>query len=122
MTPELKQQWIDALRSGKYLQGKRRLRGSDTNFCCLGVLCDIVEPGEWAPFKDDAGFTHHGCLGYLPEKIQRSVRLTDSTVAHLMEMNDFGQSFGQIAAFIDECISTSPTSTPQQCSSTGETK
>lgn len=30
--------WIADLRSGKYEQGKRRLRHSDGTFCCLGVL------------------------------------------------------------------------------------
>ena len=33
--------WIAALRSGKYEQGKYRLRVND-KFCCLGVACDIL--------------------------------------------------------------------------------
>ena len=40
MNPEVKQKWIDALRSGKYEQGSERLR-SVTGYCCLGVLCDL---------------------------------------------------------------------------------
>ena len=40
MNPEVKQKWIDALRSGKYEQGSERLR-SVSGYCCLGVLCDI---------------------------------------------------------------------------------
>ena len=32
--------WMDALRSGKYEQGKGALR-RDGKFCCLGVLCDV---------------------------------------------------------------------------------
>jgi hypothetical protein len=40
MNPEVKQKWIDALRSGKYEQGSEKLR-SVTGYCCLGVLCDI---------------------------------------------------------------------------------
>lgn len=37
--------WIDALRSGKYKQGKSNLarRAGDTiEYCCLGVLCEIA--------------------------------------------------------------------------------
>lgn len=40
MNPEVKQKWIDALRSGKYEQGSEKLR-SVTGYCCLGVLCDL---------------------------------------------------------------------------------
>ena len=41
MTPELKRLWVDALRSGKYLQGFDMLRTPDNHYCCLGVLADI---------------------------------------------------------------------------------
>ena len=34
--------WVDALRSGKYPQGKSKLRSTDDKFCCLGVGCDVV--------------------------------------------------------------------------------
>lgn len=40
MDKEVKQKWIDALRSGKYQQIKGALK-SENGFCCLGVLCDI---------------------------------------------------------------------------------
>lgn len=50
MNPDIKKLWVDALRSGKYKQGRHALRSSADNFCCLGVLCDIygAEKGvEW---------------------------------------------------------------------------
>jgi uncharacterized protein YeaC (DUF1315 family) len=40
MNPQVKQKWIDALRSGKYEQGSEKLRGAN-GYCCLGVLCDL---------------------------------------------------------------------------------
>lgn len=40
MNPQVKQKWIDALRSGKYEQGSEKLR-SVSGYCCLGVLCDL---------------------------------------------------------------------------------
>lgn len=40
MDPEIKAQWVAALRLGEYQQGFDQLHPSST-FCCLGVLCDI---------------------------------------------------------------------------------
>jgi hypothetical protein len=37
-----KEQWIAALRSGDYKQGKCQLyEPLSHSFCCLGVLCDL---------------------------------------------------------------------------------
>ena len=36
----VKQQWIAALRSGEYKQGRWALR-TDSGYCCFGVLCDL---------------------------------------------------------------------------------
>lgn len=40
--------WHDALLSGKYYQGSGELRSSESHFCCLGVLCDVLEPSRWS--------------------------------------------------------------------------
>jgi hypothetical protein len=49
--------WIKALRSGKYEQGKNCLRSFDDKFCCLGVLCDIMDIPHWKlPTASDAAF------------------------------------------------------------------
>lgn len=40
MNPAIKKKWLAALRSGKYKQGKRKLRHAG-RFCCLGVLCNL---------------------------------------------------------------------------------
>lgn len=46
MKPEIKAEWVAALRSGEYQQGKDWLE-SDGKFCCLGVLCSIaVQKGD----------------------------------------------------------------------------
>lgn len=42
MKQELKNKWVEALRSGDYQQGRSVLRSHDDKFCCLGVLCDIA--------------------------------------------------------------------------------
>lgn len=46
MNKELKQKWIDALRSGRYQQGRAVLRQetpSGIYHCCLGVLADVSD-------------------------------------------------------------------------------
>ena len=41
-TKELKDSWLTALKSGKYVQGTGQLRNDYLNrYCCLGVLCEI---------------------------------------------------------------------------------
>jgi hypothetical protein len=47
MQAELKQKWIEALRSGKYEQGRGQLRDASNRYCCLGVLADVCGV-EWA--------------------------------------------------------------------------
>ena len=42
MNNNLRKRWVAALRSGEYEQGKERLRSGGDEYCCLGVLCDIV--------------------------------------------------------------------------------
>ena len=40
MNPQVKEKWVNALRSGEYSQCDGKLRSAD-GFCCLGVLCDL---------------------------------------------------------------------------------
>ena len=50
MNPEVKKKWVAALRSGDYKQGQGRLKSSENEYCCLGVLCDIYKNevgGKW---------------------------------------------------------------------------
>lgn len=42
MDAQLKAKWVEALRSGKYRQGRSTLKHSGS-FCCLGVLCDVAD-------------------------------------------------------------------------------
>lgn len=50
MNPEVKAAWLEALRSGRYEQGRSQLRNDRetdgvVRFCCLGVLCDLHSKG-----------------------------------------------------------------------------
>jgi hypothetical protein len=62
MNKEIKEKWINALRSGKYEQGKSQLRSLSNKFCCLGVLCDLYkdelkdENKTFSKFKKDSEY------------------------------------------------------------------
>lgn len=50
MNPDIKKQWVEALRSGEYKQGRNALRTGD-DYCCLGVLTDLAVRagiGSWS--------------------------------------------------------------------------
>jgi hypothetical protein len=46
MNPEIKQKWVEALRSGKFKQCRFVLRNDAGEMCCLGVLRELVSPGD----------------------------------------------------------------------------
>lgn len=85
MDANLKAQWLTALRSGEYKQGKFALRDSEGGYCCLGVLCDVIDPNGWddgdlwhAPARmltdsggDDENVAYSGHL--IPEAIAESL-------------------------------------------------
>ena len=55
MNQDIKDKWINALRSGEYRQGTGALKNSDA-FCCLGVLCDLhaKETGtRWVDYAEE---------------------------------------------------------------------
>lgn len=89
MDKELKQKWIDALRSGEYKQTKGTLR--DTNgHCCLGVLCDVAKPPEWdgerVVWFDDLWEEVNEETDELPAFLVRRWNMPDTET--LMSMND----------------------------------
>ena len=128
MNTEVKQKWIDALRSGKYEQGSEKLR-SVTGYCCLGVLCDIYaqEHNTQWEFRGDEEinpqsqdywyFDEHS--EFLPETVMNWAELKthNPTVRvdvednddednwyykdELSDINDSGYDFSQIANLIE---------------------
>ena len=91
---------VKALRGGKYAQGQGRLRYDD-KFCCLGVLCDIREPLNWDEKK-----RIHGAASALnlPGHIRTNVGLSNEDTRMLADMNDCGDSFEQIATWIEKTL------------------
>ena len=60
------QKWVDALRSGKYTQGRKALH-EDNEFCCLGVACDLYSKevsGTWVKEPDGSTGFYFMVNGY----------------------------------------------------------
>lgn len=51
---ELATRWIAALESGEYTQTHGRLKRGNS-YCCLGVLCDLVDNDAWLPDPNREG-------------------------------------------------------------------
>lgn len=101
MNFKLKDKWVTALRSGKYEQGSGRLRNGD-KFCCLGVLCDVIDPTGWNLLNswtshDNHQDNHKVSINVVPDVIQNV----------LIKMNDSPsnkRSFNDIADWIESNV------------------
>lgn len=83
-TKEIKENWLAALKSGKYVQGEGRLRREDEGICkhcCLGVLADIHPALSIS--EDGRGCTND-TYGYSAFESM----LTSDTVDELWQTND----------------------------------
>ena len=113
MKPEIKKDWVAALRDGSYEQGKGQLRNSENKFCCLGVLCDLAEQAGvvTAEYDKDDGYYYGGNNGYLPEVVREWAGLDrdDPEVQYedeydhrsLSALNDEGSTFFEIADLVE---------------------
>lgn len=110
VTHEIRAKWLEALRSGNYKQGKFGLRTGDT-FCCLGVLCDTVDPTAWVKDKTAETYTWHNRGGTLHgTEIKNLIGGLDSKAqGELVDMNDSAEddqpnptNFAEIADWIEE--------------------
>ncbi len=103
MNPEIKKQWVAALRSGKYEQGRMRLK-RDGRFCCLGVLCEILPTALSKPADClMRGRVYDEQTTELSFQLLREVGLEHPDQALLMGFNDTEvKSFAEIADYIEE--------------------
>ena len=106
-------EWIPALRSGKYAQGKRQLRVEDL-FCCLGVACDLVKERvgvEWISgrFAESESLLPKAVRLFVGidsggHKDREGTRLIGDGNADLAGLNDNGASFLEIADVLAEYL------------------
>lgn len=130
MKEDVAKQWVEALRSGEFKQGRGRLKreafdpdgsGAQMGYthCCLGVLCEIIGaketqmPGGSIAFGDGADIR----VGDLPMGILREVGMGSSSgmcvegvqliigphaYHDLAHANDSGATFEEIADYIED--------------------
>lgn len=120
MKAEVKQAWLEALRSGEYKQGQDWLRDGD-QFCCLGVLCDLyirahAADSEWRLRRVGPLFSVEGEVKLPPESVidwaglvERDpyVRIEGGPVegCALAYLNDdLGMTFAEIADIIEHAL------------------
>ena len=123
MNPEIKQKWLDALRSGEYEQTSGALKKVDDegnySYCCLGVLCDLVAPDKWVSRENndetiEFGFTfdsEYFEYGVLPRFIYEEVGLSNNNPViqdakfvrkNIATLNDAGLTFTELADLIEK--------------------
>lgn len=125
MHKHIADQWVAALRSGKFTQTRGTLESEFGNNCCLGVLCNLaLVEGACDYEKDEHGrVSFNGQDEYLPPqvrnwagmksnsgKVKIKDKYGDQIEVTLAELNDgelkhlFGTDFGfkRIAKVIEE--------------------
>ena len=111
MKKDMLDKWMAALRSGKYPQAAEALRKKpsdeypDGGYCCLGVLCDLMNPGGWQATVD-AHYTHHfgddWSVSTLTDALRDELQITRRQVDRLINLNDSEErSFLGIASWIE---------------------
>jgi hypothetical protein len=111
MNPEIKEKWINALRSEEYQQTQDNLK-TDEGYCCLGVLCDIYAKEnnvDWE--KDFDEYTMFGYVRKLPHHVVKwaglnsqspEVKDDNGNYVFLINLNDTGSTFREIAGLIEK--------------------
>lgn len=120
MNRTVKKKWVQALKSGKYKQGRGHLKQVDQNkneyYCCLGVLCDLYckekKKGFDAVVYNSAWFDSDAGGDVLPPSVQKWAGLDHPNpitkeYGALSTVNDSMiklSDFKQIASMIEESL------------------
>lgn len=91
MDPRIKANWLAALRSGKYRQGKEMLFDpEERSYCCLGVLRSVHRMRKHAEGDE-----------YIAVKAAERIGLSFGVQDMLAGFNDSGRTFAEIADWIE---------------------
>jgi len=90
MTEEIKNKWIDALKSGKYVQGIGSLKCKGKH-CCLGVIGEVlgleIDSGgmSFVGEKCDSKFPYPALSPFLEEEDQRELYIENDSKSEELE-------------------------------------
>lgn len=107
MNKDIADRWVAALRSGEYKQTQKTLRRLDNSYCCLGVLCEILETPCEARTRT---YAYDDSVDFLPNSVRIAAGM-NSTIGQyhkdgygfdLATTNDDGASFAEIANIIEK--------------------
>ena len=120
MNAEIKKQWVEALRSGDYEQGREALKlvedDETVKHCCLGVLCDLYQKAnggdpDWSTESLYDSFGVEPDTELLPIVVSQwaglghsdnpGTRKRDEEEKPLAGHNDAGETFACIADMIE---------------------
>jgi hypothetical protein len=109
MNPQIKEKWIDALRSNEYKQTQGYLHTSD-GYCCLGVLCDLYAKEhhvEWKIGNNGHIQSFDGRDQLLPNSVRdwsgiETIVTRNPHYWKVIDLNDDGEDFFFIADYIQE--------------------
>jgi hypothetical protein len=87
------EQWLIALRSGKYDQGIGKLKDDDDCYCCLGVACTLADIDNELLLDKETPYDLEinegdGVLGDLPSILIGSISSELDLADLLMQLND----------------------------------
>jgi hypothetical protein len=103
MKKAIKENWLAALRSGEYKKGKSYLRKKDNTYCCLGVLCDILDTG-WMIEDDSHNYirTKDNCTVWLSNDIKKNCEISWDEEGVLIALNDNSETFAPVIEYIEQ--------------------
>jgi len=111
---ELKDAWVEALRSGKYPQGEGVLKSAEGEYCCLGVLGEVLVKAGEAEFMNTVTGACSVLTGgsgtgrsrtKLPVALRNKIGLPISAQEELIDMNDnLRKNFIEISNWIEENV------------------
>lgn len=113
LTRALKKQWINALLSGKYKQGRGNLYNNIyKEHCCIGVLGEVcgitkTEMNKKGLFDDQWFSNFDRIKSKIPKELIGSnvkSKRGNPIVGKLVRMNDGGKSFEEIANYIQKYL------------------
>lgn len=107
MKKQLRDEWVKALRSGEYAQGKGTLQFG-SSFCCMGVLCEVAEKIGFVEAERGFGDNPLRLTGNYLTRQPVASQLRDGDDDKLAGMNDDGEPFPIIADWIENNIPVTP--------------